>query len=173
MKTWWAILEVIRFRPMLFLINVMAGMVLSVAMQVPGLAMREFFNLLSGEEAVRVGILGIVTVLAVGGLVTLLGFYLARRTLMPLNFSVAALLQKNMLAHILGRPGAVALPDSPGEAISRFRGDVGGLHGFPIVFSNVSRAMLSSALALTIMLTINWHITLFAFLPIAARSSWE
>ena len=164
MKTWWAILEVIRYRPMLFLINVLAMVVFSIGIQVPGLALRAFFNLLSGEQVVRVGILGIVAMLGVTGLARGLSLYMARKTLMPFHFSVAALLQKNMFAHILSCPGA--LPDSPGEAISRFRGDVPGLHGMAIILSNVIRSVLSAAVALTIMVNINWRITLFAFLPI-------
>ena len=40
------------------------------------------------------------------------------------RWSVAALLRTNLFTHILKRPGARAVPDSPGEAVSRFRGDV-------------------------------------------------
>ena len=39
------------------------------------------------------------------------------------RFKMSTLLQRNMLATILQRPGAQALPESPGEAISRFRDD--------------------------------------------------
>ena len=165
MKTWWAIREVIRFRPRLFAVNLLAMILFSAGIQVPGLALRELFNLLSGEEAVRVGLLGVIAMLSATGLVRGLSLYMARSTLMPFHFSVAALLQKNMLSHILRRPGADALPDSPGEAISRFRSDVAGLHGPPIILCNVIREVLSSAVALTIMVKINWRITLFAFLP--------
>src|SRR5688572_2698910 len=40
------------------------------------------------------------------------------------RFSVSAVLQRNMLAEILRRPGARALDRSPGEALSVFRDDV-------------------------------------------------
>ena len=168
MKTWWAILAIIRYRPMLFLVNVLAMVVFSLGVQVPGLALREFFNLLSGEEVVRVGIIGVVVMFGIAGLARGLSLYMARKTVMLFHLSVAALLQKNMFAHILSRPGADPLPDSPGEAISRFRSDVPGLHGMAIILSNVIRSVLSGGVALAIMLRINWHITLFAFLPVVA-----
>ncbi|HJP31069.1 MAG: ABC transporter ATP-binding protein [Candidatus Latescibacteria bacterium] len=168
MRTWWAILAVIRYRPGLYLLNIAGMIVYSLGVQVPGLALREFFDLLSGAAVVRVGLLGILTMLCVGGIGRGLSLYMARRSLMPFHFSAAALLQKNMLAHILSLPGADALPSSPGEAISRFRSDVPGLHGICIDYANVVRAVLSSAVALTIMAGINWPITLFALLPMVA-----
>ena len=44
----------------------------------------------------------------------------------PFYFRVNGLLQRNMLARILERPGAKAVPGSVGEAISTLRDDVGG-----------------------------------------------
>lgn len=40
------------------------------------------------------------------------------------RYTIAALLRVNLFEHIMNRPGARALPSSPGEAISRFREDV-------------------------------------------------
>ena len=103
MRTWWAILAVIRYRPGLYLLNIAGMIVYSLGVQVPGLALREFFDLLSGAAVVRVGLLGILTMLCVGGIGRGLSLYMARRSLMPFHFSAAALLQKNMLAHKIGR----------------------------------------------------------------------
>ena len=168
MKTWRAILEILRYRPAAFFFNVFAMVLASGAAQVPGLALREFFNLLGGEETVRLGFFAILALLAGTGLLRGLIIYIATATRIPLVLSASALLQKNLLAQILARPGAAALPDSAGEAISRLRGDSGNLAGFPIVLANLVRGILSAAAALAIMLAINWRITLFAFLPIVA-----
>lgn len=166
MKTWQAILATMRFRPLVYFFNIMAMVVFFVGLQVPGLAMREFFNLLTGEETVRVGFLAIVAIMSGSGLVRCLGHYIMVTTHIPFAYSVGALLQKNIFAHILTRPGAAALPDSPREAISRFRGDVDTLRWFPMGVADLMGSLLSSSVALTIMLMINWRITLFAFLPI-------
>ena len=53
----------------------------------------------------------------------MLGIYGLITTNTPFFMNTMTLLRKNLLRHILRRPGASALPDSPGEAISRFRGD--------------------------------------------------
>ena len=45
-------------------------------------------------------------------------------------YALAALLRRNLFEHILKRPGAQAVPRSPGEAISRFRGDVDEIANF-------------------------------------------
>ena len=49
MKTWRAILETMRYRPGIYFLNVMAMVVFFFGLQVPGLAMREFFNRVLGR----------------------------------------------------------------------------------------------------------------------------
>ena len=49
---------------------------------------------------------------------------------MELISRIEALLRKNLFEHILQRPGARAVPGSPGEAISRFRDDVAEISNF-------------------------------------------
>ena len=43
------------------------------------------------------------------------------------QFALASLLRKNILERALSRPAGHALPHTPGEAISRLRGDVDGV----------------------------------------------
>ena len=70
-----------------------------------------------------------------------------------------------MLAHILRRPGSSALPDSPGEAISRFRGDVFEIPLFALWINDMNGLLLSGAIALVLMFSISVHITLLSVLP--------
>lgn len=167
MKTWQAILSTMRYRPWTYFFNIMAMVVFFIAMQMPALAMREFFHLLSGDEPAAVNFLGIVAILFASGLGRALGHYMMVTTHVPFMYSVSALLQKNLFARILKQPAAAALPDSPGEAISRFRGDVDTMRGFPMGIADLIGSFFSSALALSIMLSINVEVTLYAFLPIA------
>lgn len=168
MKTWQAILSTMRYRPWIYLGNVLAMVVFFFALQLPALAMREFFNLLTGEAPARLNFAGVLVVLVASGLGRALGHYMMVSTHVPFMYSVAALLQKNIFAHILQRPAAAALPDSPGEAISRFRDDVDTMRGFPMGVSDLIGVLLSLALALALMIRIDAQITLFAFLPITA-----
>lgn len=82
------------------------------------------------------------------------------------RFGAIALLRGNMLLHILGRPGADALPGSPGEALTRFRDDVAGvveLLWFPQLFLG---QFISGIVAFIILLRVNWLITVAVFLPL-------
>jgi ATP-binding cassette subfamily B protein len=84
------------------------------------------------------------------------------------RFSVSAILQRNMLAEILRRPGAQALDRTPGEALSVFRDDV--LHaenGSDWTVDMISLAVFAIA-ALAILLSVNATITIVVFLPLVA-----
>jgi ATP-binding cassette subfamily B protein len=75
------------------------------------------------------------------------------------------LLRKNLLVHILKRPGASALPDSPGEAISRFRGDVFEIPLFALWMNDIQGLLFVSVIAMVLMFQINVSITLYAIVP--------
>jgi ATP-binding cassette subfamily B protein len=83
------------------------------------------------------------------------------------RFTIEALLRKNLLNRILDRPGARAVPGSPGEAISRFRGDVQEVVGFLSQLPFLAGFGLFTIAALVIMTRINVRITLFVFVPLA------
>jgi ABC-type multidrug transport system fused ATPase/permease subunit len=93
-------------------------------------------------------------------------FYL----LLPLTnttfvYTCGALLRKNMLARILQRPGARALPSSSGEAVSRFRDDIDETLWSVMYFNDVIALTAFTVVGLTIMMTINAWITLAVLLP--------
>jgi ATP-binding cassette subfamily B protein len=84
------------------------------------------------------------------------------------RFSVSAVLQRNMLAEILRRPGARALDRSPGEALSVFRDDVQHAEdGSDWTVDMISLTIFSIA-AMAILLGVNATITIFVFVPLIA-----
>jgi ATP-binding cassette subfamily B protein len=84
------------------------------------------------------------------------------------RFSVSAVLQRNMLAEILRRPGARALDRSPGEALSVFRDDVQHAEdGSDWTVDMISLTIFSVA-AMAILLRVNATITIFVFVPLIA-----
>jgi ATP-binding cassette subfamily B protein len=84
------------------------------------------------------------------------------------RFSVSAVLQRNMLAEILRRPGARALDRSPGEALSVFRDDVEHAeNGSDWTVDMISLTVFSIA-AMAILLNVNATITIFVFVPLIA-----
>jgi ATP-binding cassette subfamily B protein len=84
------------------------------------------------------------------------------------RFSVSAVLQRNMLAEILRRPGARALDRSPGEAMSVFRDDVEHAeNGSDWTVDMISLTVFATA-AMWILVSVNATITIFVFLPLLA-----
>ena len=84
------------------------------------------------------------------------------------RFSVSAVLQRNMLAEVLRRPGARALDRSPGEALSVFRDDVQHAEdGSDWTVDMISLTVFSIA-AMAVLLNVNATITVFVFVPLAA-----
>ena len=167
LPAWKVILKTIEFRPWLWFLNFLAMLFLIGSFMLPGLLIREFFTLLTDETAARFGLWALVFLLLmseVGGVAGIFGLVL---TNVPFFVHNLTLLRKNLLKHILSRPGAQALPDSPGEAISRFRGDVFEIPMFALWLNDINGMLLAGAAALVFMFSIHPKITLFAVAPFA------
>jgi ATP-binding cassette subfamily B protein len=166
MPAWQVILRMVRYRIGYWLVDLIAVGFARTAWQVaPGLIMRAFFNVLTGTASAGLNVWSIVAmVLAifVGRQMGGYGFVYAD---VPLFAHIATLLRRNLLRYVLHRPGAAALPESPGEAISRFRGDVFEIPLFVIWINDLVVGALTTIAALAIMLTVNVPITLLALLP--------
>ena len=127
--------------------------------------MREFFNLLSGDARVGLDLWTIIALLFAAEIGSVLGIFGLILTNVPFFVHTMTLLRKNLLRHILRRPGASALPDSPGEAISRFRGDVFEIPLFALWINDILGLLAFSLIAVVIMVRISPSITALAILP--------
>ncbi len=165
LPTWKVILKMVRYRLGLWLINLASMLMLTVFWQLPGIVMRGFFDLLTGDAQVGLGVWSIVALLFACELGRVLGIYGLISTNVPFFVHTMTLLRKNLLKHILKRPGASALPDSPGEAISRFRGDVFELSLFALWLNDIQGMLAFGVVAIIMMSSINPSITLLALLP--------
>ena len=90
MKTWRVIWRIGRFRPWLFLANTVSIFTIFLCLQVPGLAMREVLNLLTGDAPVRLGFWAVIAFIAasgVGMMAAHIGIVLSN---VPFMFSAAA-----------------------------------------------------------------------------------
>jgi ATP-binding cassette subfamily B protein len=165
LPAWRVILAMVRYRPWLWLGNLVSMVALMMAFQVPGLTMRAFFDLLTGDAQAGLGIWSIVALLFASEFGRLVAMFGLTSTNVPFFIHTMTLLRKNLLKNILKRPGAAALPDSPGEAISRFRGDVFEIPLFGLWLNNIQGFLSFAVVALVVMLRINASITLLALLP--------
>ena len=164
--TWRFIRSLIRFRPWPYFFNLLSLIALMLGQLGPPLVIRYFFDLLTDEAAAAFDLTTLVALM----LVVAVGRMGGRRGMIKMNrpfmLHSHALLHKNMLSRILERPGARALPEAPGEAISRFRGDVWEVPFYALWLNDVAANGIFLVFALGIMMSINAQIALFALLPL-------
>jgi ATP-binding cassette subfamily B protein len=165
LPAWKVILEMIRYRLGLWLVNLAAMLVLIFFWQLPAIIMREFFDLLTGEAQAGLNVWSVIALLFACEMGRVLGIYGLINTNVPFFAHTMTLLRKNLLKHILRRPGASALPDSPGEAISRFRGDVFEISLFALWLNDIQGMLAFGLIAVVMMLGVSPSITLLALLP--------
>ncbi|MGH2460647.1 MAG: ATP-binding cassette domain-containing protein [Chloroflexota bacterium] len=123
MKVWWYLVQIIRATALPFAAATVAGGAYFGFPIVLGLATRAFFDALSERAPAGPNVwtvLALLLLLQLARSGVLGGFDL---TWANLRYAGMALLRENLLRQLLRRPGALPLPDSPGEAISRFRDD--------------------------------------------------
>jgi ATP-binding cassette subfamily B protein len=167
LPTWKYLGKLAWFRPWMVLLHVGLNVVVyAVGFQALGLITRAFFDALTGDAPATWSpytLSALVVATALGRT----GFLFGAITVHVSNrFAMSALLRKNMFSMILDRPGARAVPGSPGEAISRFRGDVDEFAGFICeIFWPVSSGVFA-IVALVVMLSINARIASIVFFPL-------
>ena len=167
LTAWQVILSMIRFRFGFWLIDLVSVLFFRLAWQIlPGLALKVFFDLLTGEAQSGFNIWTVTAILAATFLMRVVGsfgFYYAD---VPLFNETATLLRKNLLSNILRQPAALPLRESPGQAISRFREDVMEIPLFVIWINDILIGTLIMGISLVLMLRINVPLTLLAMIPI-------
>jgi ATP-binding cassette, subfamily B, bacterial len=167
LPAWKVIYQMVRFRPWLWFVDLISVALIRFCWQVaPALILQAFFNMVTGDAALTFGIRAIVAFfIAVwfGRVVASYGFYYAD---VPIFAEMNTLLRRNLLGHILKRPGASPLPDSPGEAVSRFKTDVDQIPLFVILINDILVGFLIIAAAIFLMTRISPTVTMMALIPL-------
>jgi ATP-binding cassette subfamily B protein len=167
-KTWRFVWRLVRFRPWLYLIlGFLETLFFGVFPQLTGLITYELFNTLSGDSQIGVGLWGLVTLLVAAAIGRAVALFLDVTVYFTLMYTISALLRQNLFENILKRPGARAVTGSPGEAVSRFRGDVDEISHFMAELLYLVGFGLFTIVAVVMMSRINSHITFVVFLPMA------
>src|SRR5688572_3504022 len=167
LPAWRVIWEMMRFRPWLWFIDLLCVTLIRFVWQIaPALIMKAFFDMLTGTAQLTFGIWAIVAFALstwVGRVIASYGFYYAD---VPIFADIPTLLRKNLLRHILRRPGASALPDSAGEAISRFKNDVNEIPLFVILINDIAVGIGVVIVAIILMMQISPWVTVMALIPL-------
>jgi len=167
LPAWRVIWEMMRFRPWLWFIDLLSVALIRFVWQIaPALIIKAFFDMLTGAAQLTFGIWAIVAFAFstwVGRLIASYGFYYAD---VPIFADIPTLLRKNLLRHILRRPGAAPLPDSAGEAISRFKNDVNEIPLFVILINDIAVGIVIVIVAILLMTQISPPVTVMALIPL-------
>jgi ATP-binding cassette subfamily B protein len=124
MSTWRVLWRVLTYEPGIFMLNMVLWTAFWLTPLAVGLVTRAIFNAITGGVTAGFGLWSLLALL-VGVAAGRIGINMwGVSAWATYFFGRAALLRRNLLERILNRPGAKALPDSPGEAMSRFRDDV-------------------------------------------------
>jgi len=167
LPAWRVIWEMLRFRPWLWFIDLLCVTLIRFVWQIaPALIIKAFFDMLTGAAQLTFGIwtIGAFALATwIGRVVASYGFYYAD---VPIFADIPTLLRKNLLRYILRRPGASALPDSAGEAISRFKNDVNEIPLFVILINDIAVGIGIVIVAIALMVQISPWVTVMALIPL-------
>ena len=166
LKTWPFNWQLIRYRRWSFGIHSFFHMLFFAAQVVPGLIEKNVFDTLTGAEPATISLWTLIALYISAELGRLATSFADVWTGVTFRRTVGALLRSNLLASILRRPGAKALPVSSGDAINRFEDDVDETSDFPTWLPDQAGQIIAFVLAVIIMARINLMITLVIFLPL-------
>lgn len=172
--TWPFNRALIRGRPWLFAAHSLLIVVFFTGQLLPGLIERAFFDRLTAaagtvpgaESSLGSGLWYLIALYASIALARqaawLSGEWLGWR----FRLGAAAWLRASLFAGMLRRPGALAMPVSAGDALSRYSDDVAEVSDFPTWLPWVAGQVISFAVAVLIMARIHLAITLVIFIPL-------
>lgn len=169
MKTIRVILRLIRQRPWHFVTSATSAGVLAYWVQLlPGPILKSFFDALtkgSGNSGQALTLAALLVGAAAARFAVTFMAGLLEPSLMRRN-SIA--LQRSVLATVLGRPGAQAVPHSAGEAVSRFRDDTERItHALAWGFDPIG-VLGGLAIALVVLWSQDPRLTAFVIVPMMA-----
>lgn len=164
--TIWYLWQLIRYRPGLYLLDNIVWLVVFMIPMIPGLLAREFFDTLTGEARLDLGVWGIIALL-VGAALARVGFVLWGIIVDVYHrFLMGTLLRRNMLERILNLPGARALAESPGEAITRFREDPEEVQRALSMGIDAIGSVVFASVSIWVLLQVNAQVATYVFLPL-------
>ncbi len=167
MSTLQHLVRLTRYQPRYF--AMLATRAISIGLIPQGIALtsRAIFDNMTSEQATTVGFWGLAAILLALAVTRSLMIFGNIILSVRVDFTFATLLRKNVFDHILDQPGNNALPESTGEAVTRFREDVDYVNKYLQRIAFAFPLIVFGVIALYIMLGISTVITFYVFLPLA------
>ena len=166
LPTWRYLLKMARYRPWTYLLHALLWGAFNMSSLLAGLIARAFFDTLTGQAHLAVGLTGLVVLLVVLAVSRVAVLLTAGFVEIIMRFTMSGLLRRNLLRHVLELPGAHALPYSIGETISRFRDDAYQAEDAVDWSDEIVGQGVLAVVAFLILLHIDARMTLVAILPL-------
>src|SRR5215216_1367346 len=166
MKTRAFLWEMIRYRPGLYAVNAVIWTLIHLSPLIPGLIIQRFFNLFSGPRSTEPIVWNLIMLFIIVA-VARAGLFIGGILIDQLHrFTMSALLRRNILTAILEKPGAAALKQSTGDALSRMRDDANYAEDAISWTLDVIGWGSFAIISVGILLNISARVTLFVFAPL-------
>ena len=167
MSTFRYLVRLTRYQPRYFVM--LAARAVSIGLIPQGIALtsRAIFDNMTSEQAATVGFWSLAAILLALAVTRSLMIFGNIILSVRVEFTFATLLRKNVFDHILDQPGNNALPESTGEAVTRFREDVDYVNKYLQRIGFAFPLLVFGVIALYIMIGIDTIITFYVFLPLA------
>jgi len=158
--------RLITYKPWLSAAYLGIWIVIHIGELAPRVMTKLFFDTLTGDQPYRFGITGIVVLVLVTRALHIITIGTGAVVGARRKFTIGSLLRRNLLAHILNRPGARAIAGSPGEALNTLRDDVGEIERVIGWLADQIAIMTYTLLTLALMININARIALLSLIPL-------
>jgi ATP-binding cassette subfamily B protein len=155
-----------RYAPWLYLLHGVLWSVMNMSSLLPGLIARAVFDTLTGQARLPVGTTGLIALLVAIAAGQMALWLIAGFVEIVLRFTMSGLVRRNLLRHVLERPGAAALPYSIGETISRFRDDAYQAEDSVDWTDEIVSQGLFAVVAFAVLLYVNVRMALVVILPL-------
>jgi ATP-binding cassette subfamily B protein len=166
LPTWRYVAKMARYAPGLYLLHAALWGVMDLSSLLPGLIARTFFDTLTGRAHLPVGLGGLLGLLVLLAVSRAALWLIAGFVEIIMRFTMSGFVRRNLLRHVLGQPGARALPFSIGETISRFRDDAYQAEDAVDWSDEIAVHGLFAVVAFVVLLQVNARMTLVVFLPL-------
>ena len=164
--TWRYVMKMASYRPWLYLLHALQWSVMNLFSLLVGLIARAFFDSLTGQAHLPLGTTGLIALLVALAVGRAALWLTAGFVEINMRFTMSGLVRRNLLRHVLRRPGAHALPYSIGDTISRFRDDAYQAEDAVDWSDEIVSQGVFAAVAFLVLLHIDARMTLVAILPL-------
>ncbi len=167
MSTLRYLIRLTRYQPRYFVM--LGARAISIGLIPQGIALtsRAIFDNITSEQAATIGFWSLAAILLSFAVIRSIMIFGNIILSVRVEFTFATLLRKNVFDHILDQPGNNALPESTGEAVTRFREDVDYVNKYLQRIGFAFPLLVFGVIALFIMIGIDTVITFYVFLPLA------